>query len=48
MSPLQKKKIETIETPQIEDYTERKSAFPIGPCMYVRGGGLWAKHMGSK
>ncbi len=37
-----------METPQIEDSTERQSAFPIGPCMYVRGGGLWAKHMGSK
>jgi hypothetical protein len=34
-----------METPEIEDSTERQTAFPIGPCMYVRGGGLWAKHM---
>jgi hypothetical protein len=40
-----KKKVETMEAPQIEDSNKRCSASPIG--LYRRGG-FWAKHMGLK
>jgi hypothetical protein len=34
--------------PKIEDSMERCNASPFGPPIYVRRGGLWAKHMGFK
>jgi hypothetical protein len=34
--------------PKIEDFMERCNGSPFGPHMYVRRGGLWAKHMGFK
>jgi hypothetical protein len=49
ISPSQKiKKVETVEAPQIEDSMERWSVSPFGPPIWVRRGGLWAKHKGLK
>jgi hypothetical protein len=37
-------------SPKVEDYIERwRSALPLWPTyIYMRRGGLWAKHMGIK
>jgi hypothetical protein len=43
-----KKKVGTMEAPQNKDFMERWSASLFGPPIYVRRGGLWAKHMGLK
>jgi hypothetical protein len=42
--PIVKKK----NSQKIEDSMERWSASPFGPTIYMKRGGLWAKHMGLK
>jgi hypothetical protein len=45
---LSPKKLKLSRFPKIEDSMERCNASPFGPPIYVRRGGLWAKHMGFK
>ncbi len=43
-----KKKLKLWSFTKIEDSMDRWSASSFGPLIYVRRGGLWAKHMGLK
>jgi hypothetical protein len=43
-----KKKLKLWRLSKIEDSMERCSASPFGQAIWVRRGGLWAKHMGLK
>jgi hypothetical protein len=40
------KKLKLFKLPKIEESMERRIASPFGPPIYVRRGGLSAKHMG--
>jgi hypothetical protein len=41
-------KLKLWRLPKIKDFIERQSTSSFGPPIYVRRGGLWAKHMGLK
>ncbi len=43
-----KTKLKLWRLPKIKASMKRWSASCFGPAMYMRGGGLWAKHMGLK